>query len=103
MMAAPFGRTDVTLALPPAAMDPALGDIIEAPAEAAGAPSMRMPSGAGHDAQVLARHGPAAMLFIPSIGGRSHDVAEDSSEEDIVLGAEVLAGAVARLTAAGAS
>ncbi|MDX3978535.1 hydantoinase/carbamoylase family amidase [Shinella sp.] len=51
----------------------------------------RMPSGAGHDAQVIARVMPAAMLFIPSIGGISHHVHEDSSEADIVLGCQVLA------------
>jgi len=45
-----------------------------------------MPSGAGHDAQVLARHIPAGMLFIPSIGGISHDIAEDTAEEDIIRG-----------------
>ncbi len=54
----------------------------------------RMPSGAAHDAQVLAGHLPAGMLFIPSIGGVSHDFSEDSREEDIVLGCEVLARAV---------
>jgi len=54
----------------------------------------RMPSGAAHDAQVLAAVMPAGMLFIPSIGGISHDFAEDSAEADIVLGCEVLAEAV---------
>jgi N-carbamoyl-L-amino-acid hydrolase len=53
----------------------------------------RMPSGAAHDAQVLAAHLPAGMLFIPSIGGISHDFAEDSREDDIVLGCEVFARA----------
>jgi len=53
----------------------------------------RMPSGAGHDAQIIARVMPAAMLFIPSIGGISHHVDEDSSEADIVLGCRVLAEA----------
>ncbi|WP_313192314.1 hydantoinase/carbamoylase family amidase [Shinella zoogloeoides] len=53
----------------------------------------RMPSGAGHDAQIIARVMPAAMLFIPSIGGISHHVDEDSSEADIVLGCQVLADA----------
>lgn len=52
-----------------------------------------MPSGAAHDAQVLATHIPAGMLFIPSIGGISHDFTEDSREDDIVLGCEVLARA----------
>jgi N-carbamoyl-L-amino-acid hydrolase len=56
-----------------------------------------MPSGAAHDAQVLAAHMPAGMLFIPSIGGVSHDFSEDSHEADIVLGCEVLARAAVQL------
>ena len=56
-----------------------------------------MPSGAAHDAQVLATQIPSAMLFIPSIGGISHDFAEDSLEDDIVLGCEVLTDAVVRI------
>ena len=86
-----------TLDIPPAAMDPALGEKIEAAAGALGAPWMRMPSGAGHDAMVLCRHMPAAMLFVPSIGGHSHTVIEDTAEDDIVLGCRVLADAVARI------
>jgi N-carbamoyl-L-amino-acid hydrolase len=58
---------------------------------------MLLPSGAGHDAMVLARIVPSAMLFVPSIGGRSHDIVEDTSEADIVFGCEVLAHAVAKL------
>jgi N-carbamoyl-L-amino-acid hydrolase len=46
---------------------------------------------------VLGRYLPSGMLFIPSIGGRSHDVAEDTAEDDIVLGCEVLAAVVERL------
>ena len=88
-----------TLDIPPAAMDPALGDRIEAAAETRGASWMRMPSGAGHDAMVLCRHMPAAMLFVPSIGGHSHTVIEDTAEDDIVLGCRVLADAVARIAA----
>jgi N-carbamoyl-L-amino-acid hydrolase len=53
----------------------------------------RMPSGAGHDAQVLAERMPAAMLFVPSIGGVSHSFEENTDEEDIVLGCQVLASA----------
>lgn len=64
---------------------------------------MRMPSGAAHDAQVLAGHLPTGMLFIPSIGGVSHDFAEDSREEDIVLGCEVLAEAAIMLLQARSS
>jgi N-carbamoyl-L-amino-acid hydrolase len=58
-----------------------------------------MPSGAGHDAQQLARVMPAAMLFVPSIGGISHHYAEDTADEDIVLGCQVLAAAVADILA----
>jgi N-carbamoyl-L-amino-acid hydrolase len=82
------------IALEPSAMDGRLMDVIAAAAGDAGVPWMRMPSGAGHDAMVLARHVPTAMLFIPSIGGRSHDGAEDTAEADVILGAEVLARAV---------
>jgi len=56
-----------------------------------------MPSGAAHDTQVLAAHLPTGMLFIPSIDGISHDFAEDSREDDIVLGCEVLADAARQL------
>jgi beta-ureidopropionase / N-carbamoyl-L-amino-acid hydrolase len=56
-----------------------------------------MPSGAGHDAQLLARRMPAGMLFVPSIGGISHHYAEDTAEADIVLGCEVLAAGVAEI------
>lgn len=58
-----------------------------------------MPSAAAHDAQIAARHLPTAMLFIPSLGGISHDFAEDSRFEDIVLGCQVLADAVVRIAA----
>jgi N-carbamoyl-L-amino-acid hydrolase len=58
-----------------------------------------MPSGAGHDAQILAQAMPAAMLFIPSIGGISHDIAEDTAPDDIVLGCQVLATAAAEILA----
>jgi N-carbamoyl-L-amino-acid hydrolase len=58
---------------------------------------IRMPSGAGHDAQILAHGLPAGMLFIPSIGGISHDIAEDTAEEDIVRGCRALATATEAL------
>lgn len=56
---------------------------------------VEMPSGAGHDANTFAPHIPSGMLFIPSIGGVSHDFAEDSHDDDIVLGCQVFADAVA--------
>lgn len=84
----------------PTAMAPEIGKIIEAVARAHRAEPLWMPSGAGHDAMVLGRAMPAAMLFVPSIGGRSHDIVEDTAEADLVLGCEVLAETVARLAAA---
>ena len=56
-----------------------------------------MPSGAFHDAGIVSARLPAAMLFIPSIGGISHDFAEDSRRDDIVLGCRVLADAAASI------
>lgn len=56
-----------------------------------------MPSGAGHDAQVMARHLPAGMLFVPSINGISHHYTENTSDEHIVKGARVFASAAAQL------
>jgi len=84
-------------AMAPAAMDETLMGLMRDAAEAEGAPSLDMPSGAGHDAMVLARHVPTGMLFIPSIAGRSHHVAEDSAPEDIVTGARVMARALTTL------
>lgn len=56
-----------------------------------------MPSGAGHDAQIIAPHVPAAMMFVPSIGGISHHWTENTSDEDIKLGVEVYVDAVSRI------
>ena len=56
-----------------------------------------MPSGAGHDAQVIAKVMPAAMLFVPSIGGISHDFGEDTGDDDLVLGCAVAARAAAAI------
>jgi len=82
----------------PAEMDSHLATMIEAAARGRGASTLRMPSGAGHDGMVLTRHAPTAMLFIPSIGGRSHDITEDTDEADICLGIDVLADTVQMLT-----
>ena len=59
-----------------------------------------MPSGAGHDAQYIAKRMPAAMLFTPSIGGISHHWAEDTTEEDLALCCQVLTTAAAKFLAA---
>ncbi len=55
---------------------------------------MKMQSGAAHDAQVLATKIASGMIFVPSIGGISHDFDEDTAEEDIILGCQVMAAAV---------
>jgi N-carbamoyl-L-amino-acid hydrolase len=79
----------------PAVMDEGLQQALDAAAEAtAPGKHLRMPSGAGHDAQWLARKLPAAMMFVPSIGGISHHWTENTSDEDIVLGAQVFADAI---------
>jgi N-carbamoyl-L-amino-acid hydrolase len=82
----------------PAMMDAAFQDAIEA-ASAAIAPgkSLRMPSGAGHDAQVLATIMPSGMLFVPSIGGISHHWTENTDDADIVTGAKVFVESCRRL------
>ena len=56
-----------------------------------------MPSAAGHDAQVIARRMPSAMLFVPSIAGISHAFEEDTAEDDVVLGCRVFADAAAAI------
>jgi N-carbamoyl-L-amino-acid hydrolase len=78
----------------PAPCDPALMQALSTAAENL-APNVwqAMPSGAGHDAQNIARVMPAAMLFVPSIGGISHHWAEDTSDEDLALGIQVLGSA----------
>jgi N-carbamoyl-L-amino-acid hydrolase len=81
----------------PALCDPAMMAALDAAAEQH-APGLwqRMPSGAGHDAQYIAKRMPVAMLFTPSIGGISHHWAEDTKPEDLALGIQVLGDAAAR-------
>ena len=88
----------------PALMNAAFQETIEAASRTyAGGRSLRMPSGAGHDAQVLATIMPAAMLFVPSIGGISHHWTENTADADIVTGAEVFVETCARLLAQASS
>ena len=84
----------------PAMMDATFQQAIEsASAIFAGGRSVRMPSGAGHDAQILATIMPAGMLFVPSIGGISHHWSENTDDADIVTGAEVFVEACRHLLA----
>jgi allantoate deiminase len=75
-------------------MDAGLTALLEESVSAAGYPVHRMPSGAGHDAMILATHVPSAMLFIQSPGGLSHCPEESVREEDVAAalacGAEFL-------------
>ena len=86
-----------TARIPPTMMSQAMGDALAAAAADHGDEVVFMPSGAGHDAMLLGRFMPAAMMFIPSIGGRSHHVSENTSDADIIFGCEVMGAAVARL------
>ena len=87
--------------IPPTQMDPGLQEHIARAAERhVPGKWQRMPSGAFHDAGFISASLPSAMLFIPSIGGISHDFAENSRDEDIVLGCQVLADAAASILAA---
>jgi N-carbamoyl-L-amino-acid hydrolase len=82
----------------PAMMDAKFQRAIEeAASDIADSKSIRMPSGAGHDAQVLATIMPAGMLFVPSIDGISHHWSENTDDADIVRGAEVFVEACRRL------
>jgi N-carbamoyl-L-amino-acid hydrolase len=82
----------------PAVMAPQLMDAIRDAAEAhVPGRHVDMPSGAGHDAMVFSRHMPSAMLFVPSIDGISHHWTENTSDEDIVMGARVYLDAAAGL------
>lgn len=90
--------TSLEAPMAPVTMHAALADHLARAAEGV-APGqwLRMPSGAAHDAQVIARCMPACMMFVPSIGGVSHDFIEDTAEEHIVLGCQVAATAAAAI------
>ncbi len=83
----------------PVRMSPRVQGAIEAAARSLGLPVKRMPSGAGHDAQILAAVTDAGMVFIPSQGGRSHRPDEWSDWPAIERGANVLLGTLQELAA----
>lgn len=92
-------RTERLARFEPVTFDPALVSRIETAARSRGHTVRRMTSGAGHDAQMLARICPAAMIFVPSRGGISHNPAEHTADADLVAGAEILLDVVRDLTA----
>ncbi len=83
----------------PVVFDARLVDLVEAKARARGFRNRRLPSGAGHDAQMLARICPTGMIFVPSAKGLSHNVAEHTDAADIDAGAKVLADVILELAA----
>lgn len=74
----------------PVEFDPAIIDLIERLAVDRGLSVMRLPSGAGHDAQMLARVCPTSMIFVPSARGISHNPAEHTDDADLEAGANLL-------------
>jgi len=74
----------------PVTFDSRVVDIVEQRAAGRGLSSKRMPSGAGHDAQMFARICPTAMIFTKSVNGISHNVNEFTEPEDLEAGANVL-------------
>lgn len=74
----------------PVQFDDRIAAIIESKAAHLGLSCRRMVSGAGHDAQMMARLCPAAMIFVPSIGGISHSPHEHTNVDDLRAGADVL-------------
>lgn len=80
----------VTADFDPVDFDHRVIELVDSTAQRLGNSVRRMPSGAGHDAQMLARVCPTAMVFVPSAGGLSHNVAEHTDADDLVAGADVL-------------
>ncbi len=85
----------------PVSFDTAMVGRVESTATRLGYSTRRMPSGAGHDAQMLARVCPTAMIFTPSVNGLSHNIAEFTEAADIEAGANVLLQLVLELAEAG--
>jgi acetylornithine deacetylase/succinyl-diaminopimelate desuccinylase-like protein len=93
---AELGLEDAHYVIPPVQLAPA---VLRAEVERRGLPVVELPSGAGHDAGVLAAAGvESSMLFVRSLnGGASHSPEEHSSDEDVALAVDVLTGALRRL------
>jgi hydantoinase/carbamoylase family amidase len=78
----------------PTPMDPKMREALHRVAKAMGQNALDVPSGAGHDAMCIAKIAPAAMLFVPSIGGHSHVGQERTADGDLELGVKALARAI---------
>lgn len=82
----------------PVIFDDRVIDIVETIAKQQGNSVQRMPSGAGHDAQMLARVCPSGMIFVPSVKGISHNPAEFTESIDLEAGANILLHTMLSLT-----
>src|SRR5207248_154301 len=82
---------------PPVTLSPRIADVLRRACAAAGVEPRDLASGAGHDAQMLSYAASTGMLFVPSIGGRSHCADEATLAEDVVLGTRALATALREL------
>lgn len=98
-LVAELGLEDADYVIPPVALSERVRDVLREEVERVGAPVVELPSGAGHDAGVLAAAGvEAGMLFVRSLnGGASHSPDEHSSDEDVALAVEVLTASLRRL------
>ncbi|MFS7400081.1 allantoate deiminase [Carnobacterium maltaromaticum] len=88
---------DLWMNEPPVPMDEKIINVLKEVSEAEGINYRMMHSGAGHDSQIIAPHIPTAMIFVPSIGGISHNPAEDTKNEDLVEGVRTMAAALYKL------
>jgi len=86
-----------TARVEPAIADPGIQRLITEAASSMDLSAQAMPSGAGHDAQVLAGIGAMGMIFVPSVGGISHSPLEYTKPEDVTNGANLLLQSVLRL------
>ncbi|UWU23820.1 Zn-dependent hydrolase (plasmid) [Rhizobium sp. CB3060] len=85
----------------PVTFDGKIVELIEKAATERGHTVRRMTSGAGHDAQMIARIAPSAMIFVPSLGGISHNPKEKTPDEDLVAGANMLLDVVKQIAGGG--
>jgi len=81
----------------PVRLDEGMVSRVENTARSLGMSVVRMPSGAGHDAQTIVPYAPVGMVFVPSVDGISHAPEEKTRPEDILAGVQVLAGTWASL------
>lgn len=81
----------------PVSCEPRLVEMVEKAAQEGGFRYRRMESGAAHDAQIIASICPVAMIFVPSVEGKSHSPLEWTAWDDIEAGAKVMLGAIERL------